>query len=128
MMHHRSEFTFFKIKIKTFQIFRLYLPFMFFTFILQYSTDYYSSPLNTEEFALNGRGQPDIDVFDFTNLYSATHACRIKVHIYFLNPYPTLNFIKKLESKPRPFYPVLQINLLMSSFLEAMESHRLSKL
>merc|ERR1712156_946542 len=31
------------------------------------------------EFALNARGAPDCAIFDFTNLYSARNACRVKV-------------------------------------------------
>jgi len=45
----------------------------------QFSTGHFSVKLPTKEFALNGRGAPDCAIFDFTNLYSARNACRVKV-------------------------------------------------
>ena len=44
-----------------------------------YATQHFSTKLPTSEFALNGRGSPDCAIFDFTNLYSARNASRIKV-------------------------------------------------
>ena len=44
-----------------------------------YATEHFSKKLPTSEFALNGRGKPDCAIFDFTNLYSARNASRIKV-------------------------------------------------
>ena len=45
----------------------------------QYATEHFSKKLPTQDFAPNGRGQPDCAIFDFTNLYSARNASRIKV-------------------------------------------------
>ena len=45
----------------------------------QYATSYFSSALPTTEFALDGRGNPDCAVFDFTNLYSARNSSRVMV-------------------------------------------------
>lgn len=45
----------------------------------QYSTAHFSSALPTKEFAPDARGNPDIAVFDFTNLYSARNASRVMV-------------------------------------------------
>ena len=47
--------------------------------VAQFSTGHFSVKLPTTEFALNGRGAPDCAIFDFTNLYSARNACRVKV-------------------------------------------------
>jgi len=47
--------------------------------VAQFSTGHFSTKLPTTEFALNGRGAPDCAIFDFTNLYSARNACRVKV-------------------------------------------------
>ena len=45
----------------------------------QYATSHFSSALPTKEFALDARGNPDVAVFDFTNLYSARNASRVMV-------------------------------------------------
>ena len=45
----------------------------------QFSTGHFSTMLPTTEWALDGRGQPDCAIFDFTNLYSARNSCRVKV-------------------------------------------------
>jgi hypothetical protein len=45
----------------------------------QFATGHFSKKLPTTEWALDGRGQPDCAIFDFTNLYSARNACRVKV-------------------------------------------------
>jgi len=45
----------------------------------QYSTAHFSSQLPVTEFALDGRGNPDVACFDFTNLYSARNASRVVV-------------------------------------------------
>jgi len=47
--------------------------------VAQFSTGHFSVKLPTQEFALNARGAPDCAIFDFTNLYSARNACRVKV-------------------------------------------------
>ena len=45
----------------------------------QYATGHFSSKLPVTDFALNGRGDPDCAIFDFTNLYSARNSSRIVV-------------------------------------------------
>jgi hypothetical protein len=45
----------------------------------QYSTGHFSTKLPTTDWALDGRGNPDCAIFDFTNLYSARNACLVKV-------------------------------------------------
>ena len=45
----------------------------------QYATGHFSSKLPCSDFALNGRGDPDCAIFDFTNLYSARNASRVMV-------------------------------------------------
>jgi len=42
----------------------------------QFSTGYYSRRLPHTTFASNFRGDPDLSIFDFTNLYAARNACR----------------------------------------------------
>ena len=105
-------------KIKTFQIVRLKLPFIFSYFyfivfhrLLLKSTEYWRVCTKRE------RSTWYWCLWLYQHLQC--NPCLQNTGMYFLNPYPTLKFIKKLESKPRPFYPVLQINLLMPSFLEA---------
>ena len=44
----------------------------------EYSTDNLSHMLPTHEFALNHSGNPDVSVFDFTDLYSASRAGLVK--------------------------------------------------
>lgn len=45
----------------------------------QFATGHFSKPLPVTEFAPNGRGNPDVAIFDFTNLYHARNASRVKV-------------------------------------------------
>lgn len=45
----------------------------------QFSTGKFSTKLPVTEFALDARGRPDCAIFDFTNLYSARNACKVKV-------------------------------------------------
>jgi hypothetical protein len=45
----------------------------------QYATGHFSTALPVTEFALDGRGLPDCAIFDFTTLYSATNASRVRV-------------------------------------------------
>lgn len=45
----------------------------------EYSTETLSQKLPTQEFALDNRGNPDVSVFDFTDLYCASNASRIKL-------------------------------------------------
>ena len=49
----------------------------------QYATGFFSTKLPTTEFAPNGRGAPDVAIFDFTNLYSARYVCLLQLFIYF---------------------------------------------
>lgn len=45
----------------------------------QFSTGHFSKSLPVTEFALNGRGDPDVAIFDFTNLYHARNASKVVV-------------------------------------------------
>ena len=45
----------------------------------EYSTEVLSQKLPTREFALDHRGNPDVSVFDFTDLYCASNASRVKL-------------------------------------------------
>ena len=45
----------------------------------EYSTEKLSKKLPTKEFALDHKGKPDVSVFDFTDLYAGTNACRVKL-------------------------------------------------
>ena len=45
----------------------------------EYSTEALSQKLPTREFALDHRGNPDVSVFDFTDLYCASNASRVKL-------------------------------------------------
>ena len=45
----------------------------------EYSTETLSQKLPTREFALDNRGNPDVSVFDFTDLYCASNASRVKL-------------------------------------------------
>ena len=45
----------------------------------EYSTNALSQKLPTREFALDHSGNPDVSVFDFTDLYSASNASRVKM-------------------------------------------------
>ena len=44
----------------------------------EYSTEKLSQKLPTRKFALDHKGKPDVSVFDFTDLYAGTNACRVK--------------------------------------------------
>jgi hypothetical protein len=47
----------------------------------EYSTQARSQKLPTREFALDHKGNPDVSVFDFTDLYCGTNASRVKVSL-----------------------------------------------
>uniref|UniRef100_A0A0K2SXM6 [F-actin]-monooxygenase MICAL1-3-like Rossman domain-containing protein n=1 Tax=Lepeophtheirus salmonis TaxID=72036 RepID=A0A0K2SXM6_LEPSM len=44
-----------------------------------FATKSFSKVLPHTDFQLNSRGQPDVAIFDFTNLYSAKNSCKIRV-------------------------------------------------
>ena len=47
----------------------------------QYSTKFLSEEISTQQFALDGNGNPDVSVFDFTDLYCGRNASRVKVEL-----------------------------------------------
>jgi len=66
----------------------------------QFSTGYYSRRLPHTTFALNSHGEPDLSIFDFTNLYAARNACRAVVR----KGFPLLVGIAG-DSLLEPFWP-----------------------
>ena len=65
-----------------------------------YATGYYSTKLPHTNFALNSHGEPDLSIFDFTNLYSARNSCRAVVR----KGFPLLVGIAG-DSLLEPFWP-----------------------
>ena len=47
----------------------------------EYSTQFLSKKLPTQEFALDHTGNPDVSVFDFTDLYYGRNSCRVKLNM-----------------------------------------------
>jgi len=66
----------------------------------QFSTGYYSRKLPHTTFALNSHGEPDLSIFDFTNLYAARNSCRAVVR----KGFPLLVGIAG-DSLLEPFWP-----------------------
>jgi len=65
-----------------------------------YATGYYSRRLPHTNFATNSRGEPDLAIFDFTNLYAARNSCRAVVR----KGFPLLMGIVG-DSLLEPFWP-----------------------
>ena len=65
-----------------------------------YATGYYSTKLPHTNFALNSQGEPDLSIFDFTNLYAARNSCRAVVR----KGFPLLLGIAG-DSLLEPFWP-----------------------
>jgi len=65
-----------------------------------YATGYYSRRLPHTNFATNSRGEPDLSIFDFTNLYAARNSCRAVVR----KGFPLLMGIVG-DSLLEPFWP-----------------------
>ena len=66
----------------------------------QYSTKYLSKRLPTQEFAIDHTGNPDVAVFDFTNLYYAKRASCVKEDMGY-----TLVMAAVGDSLLEPFWP-----------------------
>ncbi len=66
----------------------------------KYATKHFSTELPVEDFAPNARGQPDVAIFDFTNLYHARNASKIRV----VKGYQLLMCIVG-DSLMEPFWP-----------------------
>jgi len=65
-----------------------------------FSTGYYSRRLPHTNFALNSHGEPDLSIFDFTNLYASRNSCRAVVR----KGFPLLVGIAG-DSLLEPFWP-----------------------
>ena len=65
-----------------------------------YATGYYSKQLPHTNFALNSHGEPDLSIFDFTNLYAARNSCRAVVR----KGFPLLLGVAG-DSLLEPFWP-----------------------
>jgi len=65
-----------------------------------FATGYHSRQLPHTKWALNSRGQPDLSIFDFTNLYAARNSCRAVVR----KGFPLLVGIAG-DSLLEPFWP-----------------------
>ena len=66
----------------------------------EYSTEKLSQKLPTRDFALDQRGNPDVSVFDFTDLYAGTNACRVKLQLGY-----KLIMASVGDSLVQPFWP-----------------------
>lgn len=66
----------------------------------EYSTNALSQQLPTREFALDHSGNPDVSVFDFTDLYCANNASRVKMHMDY-----KLIMASVGDSLLQPFWP-----------------------
>ena len=65
-----------------------------------FATGYYSRKLPHTNFALNSHGEPDLSIFDFTNLYAARNSCRAVVR----KGFPLLLAVAG-DSLLEPFWP-----------------------
>ena len=65
-----------------------------------FATEYYSRKLPHTTFALNSHGEPDLSIFDFTNLYAARNSCRAVVR----KGFPLLMAVAG-DSLLEPFWP-----------------------
>ena len=65
-----------------------------------FATGHYSRKLPHTNFALNSHGEPDLSIFDFTNLYAAKNSCRAIVR----KGFPLLLSVAG-DSLLEPFWP-----------------------
>ena len=65
-----------------------------------FATGHYSRKLPHTNFALNSHGEPDLSIFDFTNLYAAKNSCRAVVR----KGFPLLLSVAG-DSLLEPFWP-----------------------
>ena len=66
----------------------------------EFSTEALSKKLPTKQFALDQKGNPDVSVFDFTDLYCGTNACRVKINLGY-----KLIMASVGDSLVQPFWP-----------------------